>query len=185
MHPEIIKTKRLILKAVTPTVVNKLASTKTKEELLTYFGFGETGYIQFINMHQNGMQTFSISFYSFLIIEKQSNLPIGEVGFHTWNAKHKRADLFYHIHNETHKQKGFMSEALKKVIEFGFTKLDLHRIAALVADWNTPSVKLIKNNGFSFEGTLREDYVVNGVSENSDCYSLLKHEWRIHQKVKK
>ncbi len=58
-----------------------------------------------------------------------------------------------------------------------FTELALHRIEALVAYWNTPSLKLLARYGFKKEGTMREDYVVDGVSENSDCYSLLKWEW--------
>jgi ribosomal-protein-alanine N-acetyltransferase len=62
-------------------------------------------------------------------------------------------------------------------LEYGFTKLNLHRIEALVADWNTPSLKLVAKNGFAKEGTMREDYIVNGVSENSECFSLLKWEW--------
>lgn len=47
----------------------------------------------------------------------------------------------------------------------------------MVAKCNKPSVKLIEKNGFIFEGTLREDYIVNGVHDDSDCYSLLKQEW--------
>jgi hypothetical protein len=28
---------------------------------------------------------------------------------------------------------------------------------------------------------MREDYVVDGKSESSDCYSLLKHEWQARE----
>ena len=70
-----------------------------------------------------------------------------------------------------------MTEALKATLEFGFTQLNLHRIEALVADWNIPSVKLLQRYGFTKEGIMREDYCVNGKNEDSDCYSLLKWEW--------
>lgn len=182
MHPATLYTSRLQLRAVTPAVVHQLAISKTKQELMDYFGFGEAGYEHFINMHQKGMETHSISFYYFLVSLKGTGLPIGDVGFHTWNAKHRRADLFYNIHNDENKQKGYMSEALTVVIEFGFTQLNLHRVAALAAKDNRPSVRLIKNNGFTFEGTMRQDYNVNGVNDDSDCYSLLKHEWESLQK---
>lgn len=75
-----------------------------------------------------------------------------------------------------------MTEALKEVLNFGFTTLNLHRIEALVASWNIPSVKLLQHYGFTKEGTMREDYVVNGKHEDSDCYSLLKREW-IHDTI--
>ena len=70
-----------------------------------------------------------------------------------------------------------MTEALGKVIDYGFKNLNLHRIQAMVADSNTPSVRLLNRYGFTKEGTMREDYVVDGKNDDSDCYSLLRWEW--------
>jgi ribosomal-protein-alanine N-acetyltransferase len=113
-----------------------------------------------------------------LLINKETNLPIGECGFHTWNALHQRAEIFYNMFNENFKQKGFMKEALKKVLEYGFTELNLHRVEALIDEENQPSLKLLNHFGFVKEGIMREDYVVNGKNENSTCFSLLKWEWK-------
>jgi ribosomal-protein-alanine N-acetyltransferase len=66
---------------------------------------------------------------------------------------------------------------VQAVLDVGFIELNLHRIEALVAADNTPSVKLLLRYGFTKEGTMREDYVVEGKNEDSDCYSLLKWEW--------
>lgn len=128
-------------------------------------------------MHEKGMETHRLSLLFFLLIDKQNRIPIGECGFHTWNKTHNRAELFYSIRNDSDKQKGYMTEALQAVLAFGFTELNLHRIEALVADWNTPSLKLLLRYGFTKEGTMREDYVENGKHEDSDCYSLLVWEW--------
>ena len=111
------------------------------------------------------------------MIDKETHQPIGECGFHTWNKTHCRTELFYLLRDDKFKQKGLMTEALKATLEFGFTQLNLHRIEALVADWNIPSVKLLQRYGFTKEGIMREDYCVNGKNEDSDCYSLLKWEW--------
>lgn len=56
--------------------------------------------------------------------------------------------------------------------------MKLHRVAALVGRENMPSLKLLNKFGFKFEGTLREDYVVDGKNEDSECYSLLSWEWK-------
>lgn len=176
MSIEII-TPRLKLVGISPDLVNAFANSKTKEELFHFFGFDEAGYQHFMKMHSKGMETFALSLFYFVIKYKETDEPIGDVGFHTWNAKHRRADLFYNIHKEENKRKGILSEALPYVITYGYEQMNLHRIAAMVANYNVPSLKLLKKNGFTFEGTLREDYVVNGVNEDSDCYSLLKHEW--------
>ena len=78
-----------------------------------------------------------------------------------------------------------MTEALSEVIRYGFENMNLNRIQALIADRNIPSKKLLQRNGFSFEGTMREDYVVDGKSEDSNCYSLLKHEWQANTSNKR
>jgi ribosomal-protein-alanine N-acetyltransferase len=74
-----------------------------------------------------------------------------------------------------------MTEVVPHVVQYGFEEMGLHRIEALVANWNTPSVKLLQKNQFVYEGIVREDYVVNDKNEDSDCYSLLKQEWQSHQ----
>ncbi|MES2410165.1 MAG: GNAT family protein [Bacteroidota bacterium] len=176
-----ITTPRLILKSVTPALIHELFNTKSKNEIMNYFGFDENGFAHYKDMHEKGMETHRISIFIFLLIDKETSLPIGECGFHTWAASHNRAEVFYNMRNEKYKQRGLMTEALEAVLKYGFTKLGLHRIEALIADENEPSKKLLLRYGFSKEGTMREDYVVNGVNEDSDCYSLLKWEWEKNQ----
>lgn len=180
-----ITTGRLILKSITPAVINNLFKTKTKEEIISFFGIDEQGYEHYKSMHEQGMETHRLSLFFFLLIDKQTNLPIGECGFHTWNKSHARAELFYSLKNDSDKQKGLMTETLPLVLDFGFSTLKLHRIEALVASYNIPSVKLLLRHGFVKEGTMREDYIVNGNNEDSDCYSLLQHEWASQKQMSK
>ena len=70
-----------------------------------------------------------------------------------------------------------MAEVLTKVIAYGFKELYLYRIEALAVNWNTASMKILERVEFTKEGTLREDYVVDEINENSERYSLLKYEW--------
>lgn len=173
-----IETKRLLLKSITPDVVHELFNTKSKEEIKTYFGFDDAAFEYYKTMHEKGMETHRISMFYFLMIEKESGLPIGECGFHTWAPSYRRAEVFYNMRDESRRQKGYTTEALEAVLKFGFTELNLHRIEALIADENEPSKRLLLRYGFTKEGTMREDYPVNGVNEDSDCYSLLKWEWQ-------
>ncbi len=176
-HSVEISTDRLLLKSITPAVIHHLFHTQTKNEIIRFFGFDEMGYLHLKDMHEKGMETHRLSLFFFLLLDKDTNLPIGECGFHTWNKTHRRAELFYNIRNDANKRKGLMTEALKIVLEYGFKTLHLHRIQALVAKENIPSVKLLLHYGFIKEGTMREDYMVNGKREDSDCYSLLQREW--------
>jgi ribosomal-protein-alanine N-acetyltransferase len=179
MLPELpgLETERLLLKGINPGFIHALFRARDKKEIMEFFGCDEAGYTHLRDMHDKGMETHRISHYFFLLLLKENKRPIGECGFHTWNKTHRRTEMFYLIRKEDDKNKGYMREAMRAVLTFGFGDLGLHRIEALVADWNVPSVKLLKHFGFSFEGTMREDYCVNGRNESSDCYSLLKGEW--------
>ena len=179
-----IHTPRLLLKTITPALVKKLFSNKSKADIIEFFAATEEGYNHLSDMNENGMETHRISFFYFLLIEKDRNRPIGECGYHTWNRTHRRADLFYSLRTDGDKKKGYMTEALGEVLGYGFDKLGLHRVAAMTAIGNEPSLRLLHNFGFTREGTLREDYVVNGKNEDSECYSLLKWEWEERGGVK-
>jgi ribosomal-protein-alanine N-acetyltransferase len=69
-----------------------------------------------------------------------------------------------------------MKEAVKPILDYGFTKMLLNRVEALIGAENTPSLKILQANNFTFEGTLREHYNVNEVHEDSLLFSLLKSE---------
>jgi ribosomal-protein-alanine N-acetyltransferase len=172
-----IITNRIILKSITPAIINELFETKTKEEIMTYFGADDAIYNHLKAMVEQGMEAYSVTSFYFLLIDKNSQKVIGECGFHTWSIPHQRAELFYSLRNENDKRKCYMSEALKVILNYGYTALELHRVAALTAPSNDASIALLKKFGFTKEGIHRQDYVVNGVNEDSACYSLLKWEW--------
>ncbi len=177
-HLLILNTDRVVLKSINPAFIHAIFDSRSKEEIMNFFGCDEGGYERYKDMHERGMETNRLSLFSFLLVDKATNRPLGECGFHTWNATHRRAELFYVILKEEDRRKGYMTEVLPHVLTAGFNSLNLHRIEALVGEENTPSVRLLKNHGFTFEGTMREDYVIDGISYDSQCYSLLKHEWK-------
>lgn len=126
------------------------------------------------NRYEKGLSTFNKTFLYFQLIEKKTNQIIGWCGFHTWYTDHNRAELGYGLNADQFKGLGFMSEALPAVIEYGFTEINLHRIEALVAPWNTPSLKLLKSNKFEREGLMKEHYLKDGVYEDSEVYGLIR-----------
>jgi [ribosomal protein S5]-alanine N-acetyltransferase len=173
-----LTTERLKLLPLTPSIIHELFNNKTKEEICNYLGLDDDGFDFYQSMHQKGMETFRISMHHFILVHKETNKAIGECGFHTWNPTHRRAEVFYKINQEEHKQKGYMTEALPAVLNYGFTHMNLHRVQALIDSSNTASLKLLQRFGFVYEGIARQDYVVNDTSEDSDCYSLLQTEWK-------
>jgi len=173
-----LHTQRLTLRALTPEVYDYIHTNLGNTELMEFLGLESAEDLALEKeKYSNGYATHNRTFIYFQIIEKASGDIIGNCGFHTWYPKHNRAEIGYDLKHEQHKRKGLMTEAVRAVLDYGFIDMQLHRVEALVADYNEASVRLLKSFGFTFEGTLREHYNVAGTIEDSDMYSLLKHEF--------
>ena len=98
---------------------------------------------------------------------------IGTIGFNAWFPKHKRAEIGYEIHPD-HWRKGYTSEAVSKVLSYGFDVMDLTRIGAVVFLENEASNKLLTKIGFQKEGVLRDYMYQNGIAHDTYIYSLMK-----------
>lgn len=173
-----LQTQRLHLKGISPQLIHHFFNSRDDAAIIDYFGCDAAGFEKLKQMHQEGMETHRSSLYYFLIVNNEDSRIMGECGFHNWNKTHRRAEVFYHLREESDKGKGYVTEALRAVLDFGFAQMQLNRIEALVADWNIPSVKLLQRYKFTKEGRMREHYLVNDTLEDSDCYALLKREWQ-------
>ena len=74
---------------------------------------------------------------------------------------------------ETYWGKGYMTEAVQGVLKYGFEKLKLSLITATCYPHNKRSQKVLKKNGFIFEGTLHQaELTYNGNIYDHQCYYL-------------
>ena len=71
-----------------------------------------------------------------------------------------------------HRNKGYASEAVKAVIEYCFSKLDLKRVQAIHSINNPASGRVLEKAGMTYEGTLR---LYNGI-HNEKMYSAIKED---------
>jgi ribosomal-protein-alanine N-acetyltransferase len=110
------------------------------------------------------------------LARKMDGLVIGTCGY-VFNEAHASAGLGYELGRPYWRQ-GFMSEALRAVIRFGFERLGLNRIQALVMPGNAASASLLQSLGFQDEGLLREYAFFKGTFQDLHCFSLLKREFR-------
>ena len=69
---------------------------------------------------------------------------------------------------QDHSGKGYMTEAAKALIEFGFTHLGLHRVALFAGTQNIGSQKVAEKAGFQREGLAR--HASRAINGYYDCY---------------
>lgn len=101
---------------------------------------------------------------------------IGSVGFYAWDKEHERAEMGYDLLPE-HWGKGIMTEALERVVRFGFEEMRLNRIKATVMATNPRSMWLIAKLGFAEEGVMREFSKVEGKYVDEHVFSMLRKDW--------
>ena len=113
------------------------------------------------------------------IIRKDKDELVGSCGYyglHSWN---KRAAIGYELARTSWRQ-GIMTEALRAIIDFGFSRLELNRIDAVVMPENTASINMLEKLGFRNEGLLRE-YEKSGSKGFVDLcvFAMLRKDWGI------
>lgn len=144
---------------------------------MEFFGFDTEEQLEFERTrYLNGLRTYNKSYLYFHLIEKESGKIIGWCGYHTWYLDHDRAEIGYGLRTDTVKRKGYMSEAITAVLDYGFSQMNLHRIEAMASPSNDASIRVLEGNGFVREGLLKQHYFINDVYEDSAIYALIRKE---------
>lgn len=179
MEFETLETERLYLKKLTPESFEYLFDTQSEEEIVRFLGLEDhQAFVREKEKSQGGYKTYDRTICAFVIVSKASGETIGRCGFHNWYPGHRKAEIGYVIFGENERCKGYMKEALKAVIDYGFNAMDLNRIEASASPNNGPSVHLLRTSGFTQEGYLRQHFMRDEVLEDSLIFSLLREEYQ-------
>lgn len=110
----------------------------------------------------------------FGIVLKGTGRLIGTVGLiEDPKRENKRARMLGYAMSEKYWGHGYMTEAVKAVIRYGFEKQDLSIISAYCYPHNARSKSVIRKCGFEYEGTLKLcETSFNGITYDNECYSL-------------
>jgi RimJ/RimL family protein N-acetyltransferase len=115
--------------------------------------------------------------YTFAIEQNNNDKFIGILGLKLWSKKHRRGEIWYKIHSN-YWRKGFATESVNLILDYGFKTLNLHRIQAGCAVDNIGSIKVLEKVGMIKEGRGRQLLPLkNGWSDNFE-YSILETDKR-------
>ena len=171
-----MNTNRLFFRNRTKELIHKMLTYSTEEQML-FFGFStKEQLISKLKRIKEVLPKENVNFQIFDLIEKKNKIVIGSCGFHNWIKNHERSEIGYEIHKQYQNQ-GYMSEAIEKVINYGFQEMNLNRIEALIDPMNENSIRIITKYGFKQEGILRGHYKNKHEFEDSIMYSLLKSDY--------
>jgi len=105
---------------------------------------------------------------------KETKKQIGDISFWRFEKEHYRAEIGYALLPD-YWDKGYMREAARCAIDYGFSICNIHSIEANVNPNNAASIKLLEKLNFVREAYYKENYFYNGKFLDSAVYSLLNH----------
>jgi ribosomal-protein-alanine N-acetyltransferase len=103
---------------------------------------------------------------------KGNDTFIGIIGHYKIQFENYRSEIGYMLLPEFNGQ-GIVSEAVKRVVEYGFDELRLHSIEAIIDPDNIASARVLEKNDFIKEAHLKENEFYDGKFLDTVIYSLL------------
>lgn len=119
--------------------------------------------------------------YIFCIDNNEINQFIGLIALNLGKPNFRTAEVWYKIHVDFWRQ-GYATEALNKLLKFGFNELKLHRIEAGCAVENIASGKVLEKVGMIKEGIKRKKLPVRGEWKDNFFYAILEEDFLKFQK---
>ncbi|MGO0063322.1 GNAT family N-acetyltransferase [Brevibacillus fluminis] len=112
-----------------------------------------------------------------LIALCEDDTVIGDIALQDIDGMNRTANIRLAI-SENFQGKGYGTEAMKLMLEYGFGILNLHRIELNVFSYNARAQHVYEKVGFVKEGVQREALFYNHQYHDSILMSILEHEYR-------
>ena len=113
----------------------------------------------------------------FSIVTLDEDKLIGSVGLELINHFNRKATLGIFIGDKDYQSKGYGTEAIRMILDYGFNYLNLHSINLQLMSFNERALKCYKKCGFKENGRTREDAFVNGNYYDTLIMDILEDEF--------
>jgi ribosomal-protein-alanine N-acetyltransferase len=101
---------------------------------------------------------------------------IGSIHIMRLDTHHQKAEIGF-VLAQAYWNKGYMKEALRKVLEYSFTELSLNRMEALCIPENHAAIRVVEKAGMKLEGTLRQYEFLKRNFVDVKLFSILKADY--------
>lgn len=172
---QILESERLILRPFCLEDATHIFEIRSNESVMKFM---DTSFHESISDSENFVQRNIISQdegsgYFWAIVDKETNEFIGDFSIWAIDKTNHRGQIGYSLKRQ-YWQKGYMTEAMKIILKFGFTDLNLHSFEANINPLNEGSRKCLEKMGFRKEAYFRENYYYEGKYLDSEIYCLLE-----------
>ena len=123
---------------------------------------GRSGILTTLNSEKKYLEENSLPEASFVIVKYDDNKMIGTVSLENINHIDRCATLGIFIGDKNFRSKGYGTEAIKLILEYGFKYLNLENIKLDLIEYNERALKCYKKCGFKEYGRRRKCKFVDG-----------------------
>jgi [ribosomal protein S5]-alanine N-acetyltransferase len=173
-----LTTEHLHLRQIRPTDAEAFFAIKSDREVMDFYGDETHQTIEetqtLIEQIQTSYKKQEALFWG--ITRKGDDTLIGSCAFIAFNRDFQHAEIGYELVRASWRQ-GITAEAIAAILTYGFAELELHRIEAVTNPRNTPSKHLLLKLGFTYEGNLRQRFLLRGQFLDAQYFGILKDEW--------
>jgi RimJ/RimL family protein N-acetyltransferase len=99
----------------------------------------------------------------------------------SWN--NQSAWVYIGIGEPDYRGKGYGSDAMRLLVNYGFRELGLYRVGLGVFGYNTRAIRAYEKLGFVYEGAQRESLYREGQRYDTLSMSILRPEWDAMQQI--
>lgn len=173
-----LETERLILRQIDSKDVDQLYKLLSDEEVARFDYFypvtSTNQVLKFIERYDAEREEGEEVTWG--IVLKENNKLIGTCCLGSFDEGAKRSELGYAI-VRSEWGKGYGTEAVRAMVQFGFDKIELNRIEATITPGNDASVKVLEKLNFVQEGIVRERDLIKGKLEDGIIMAMLRREY--------
>ena len=169
-----LETDRLLLRRVDKNDVNEIFALRSDAETMKYIPrpLVTTNEEALAHVAMIDEKIKNNEGINWAITIKGNPRLLGVIGHYRIKPEHYRAEIGYMLHPDFH-GKGIISEAIAKVVQYGFSEMKLHSIEGIIDPENLASGKVLEKNGFVKEAHLKENEFYDGRFLDTVIYSIL------------
>ena len=169
-----LKGKHIYLRALAPedlefihTIENDESLWELSNTIMPYSKFLIKQYIE--HSHKDIYEVKQLR----LVVSNYDDKALGMIDLFDFDFKNGRAGVGILIKEKKDRQLGYGSEALKLLVDYGFTYLGLHQLYCNISEDNQASIKLFTSKGFQKVGLKKDWNYSDGSYKSEYLYQLI------------
>lgn len=138
---------------------------------------GRSGLLTTIDAEKKYLEENSNPEATFVIVTLEDDKMIGSVSLEETNSINRTATLGIFIGDKEYRNKGWGTEAIQLILEYGFHYLNLQNIKLDLMEFNERALKCYQKCGFKEYGRRRKCKFINGKYYDSISMDILAEEF--------